>query len=512
MSPCVFDNLARLNLSSVEISDEEVTASLAAYVVSFAWIVVNYVFFRYWKNSYSRTKVRVGFFAFTFMFGLLLFSTGFMVPIIIGPENFPCWLIYVCNVMAVGLFHSTNYARDSTFMLLTGLSFSTQKNGRISLEKIAKIKENEEQLNLLDFLTYKTGLMWYGLKYVFQPNSIRLKESEEDQIQILLSLKFLCSWKGSRVFTLLILLPYILLCIIICLSIPAYRNGCSGCLADNPLNRYSTVVLSALLFAQSIMFGVKCRKLPDVWGVYFEETLTVSGMFLGFTGVVFICFSSIQSKYMFNILLGFGGGLAYFLTTGYQMILAMRYEKYIPHARHVVSGAPSPSTIPSKRSRTSIDSPEALSRNLLNGGVKKYVPSLTEVMNDPELTRRFEIHLAIEYADENLNFLRDAAEWRIAFNDVKKSSTVARAKKIINNYIKHGGLQQINISWKVSEQLLSGINGDPEEIREDFFDDARLEIAKLLEIGAVYRFKKSNQYADVLTGEIVVEAFGSSTD
>jgi len=568
-SLCALKGFVVANKSLTQISEGESAASLASFVIAVVWLLANFAYFRYWKNCYARTQVRVTPFLGTYLFADLLFLTGWHLPIapgIIG--NYPCWLMYGFVAMSIGCFNAANFTRNTAFMLMTSLSYATQSNGRIPLEDIAKVEEAQEALQGWGRIKENARLIWFGLRFVFIPNGIRGKKSRAEHITTLVALRFVSSRKGALLFTVACLLPYLVLVVVVCLVYPPFRAGCVGCIPDNGPTVVMVVILGVLLLSLAMVFNYKCSSLPDVWGVFLEESLSASGVGGAFLGFILISFTGIENRYYFNILIAVALMIGFSTTTTFQIYLASKSEKKInPESKNggAIVGSPNVNAnrktlhngtplnkTPQKKEKpkrssqvdhesgnqdqdpaaatvgkTSSNSsqhegPRGSSLNV-NGPVtsssadvlstvrtivydfRSQVPHLHEILSTPHLVEAFQVHCLREFCDENLNFLQNASDWKATFSDIARTASTARAKKIVNTFIRDGGLQQINLPFSQAQVLIKKVESGAQFDHTDF-DDARFEIARLLENGSVARFLVSPQYRNILSGAVVVNA------
>ena len=383
-------------------------------------------------------------------------------------------------------------------MLMTRLAIATYDFGRIPVDETAEAEERQHNLSLLTRTREEFSLIWFALTFFFKPSAIHIKMTKADQVQTLLTLRFITNIKGSVMFASACLLPVVVLVIVVCLLVPPFAHGCTGCATNNLATAITIACLGSLGLLNAVVFTVKCRAFPDAWGVFQEGRLSARGVVVALLGFLLLCFLQVPYQYLFTIMMGFGFTFGLTVVTGYQVYLASKNETatYINHRRHQVSSKNKSSVVESG-SNPNGPSPSPV-QDL------KY-QKLNDVLCSPALTRAFEYHLSTEFGGENLCFLQDVYDWMATYDDIPRTAAAARARKLINTYISDRGFYQINISSEMAKPLLELVNVDPESIRRDSFDPVRNEIAGLLEAGAVPRFLSSREYSSLISGDVVVQ-------
>jgi hypothetical protein len=522
MSICNTSDLVIQGLSeNVTFEEQVVAAVMVALVVVI--MTANLLVFVYFKRNYARSRVRITIFIITYYFAVLSNAFGYALPVALGFSNFPCWVQFFLSAATLSLFNAANFTRNSAFMLMTKLSMATYEFGRIPLDETNRMEEELASLNSVQRFLKNVHHIWFGLRYIFVPNGVRHTPNRQDHIRTLVCLRFITSHKGAFMFSLLCAFPYIILTVIVCLTVPAFAANCTGCAPDNDYTSFTIVSFGGALLLNAVFFVTKCRSLPDVWGVFAEGRLSARGIILGYIGFLLTAFTRVPYKYMFVILTSFGFCLGFFFASSYQILIAQSRE-----ATKVNSINGRPTQAPrskSKRTRGSVGSDGTTTpngskvesmvenANALVSPVSdlKMFTRLNEILSSPELLRAFEYHLSTEFGSENLCFLQDVHEWRLAFRDVARTASLARARKICGTYISDKGLNQVNLPDDMREELVQKVNANTEDastlansITIDIFDRARTEIANLLEKGAVMRFSKTQSYASFIGGTLVV--------
>jgi hypothetical protein len=481
---------------------------LFQFITVVVWVLVCFTIFVSCKQRYSRTRVRMTTFVASYAVGILLYSFTFLLSLVIGITNIRCWM-YICSqILFLGFFMVGSFTRNSTFMLMTRLSFATYQFGRIPLQITADAEQKLAEMSLASWFCESLSLLWFGLKFVFQPSSVKSSITEENHLRTLLTLRFITSTKGSIFYAFVILFPSIVLAVIICLTVPPLRVGCTGCAPENYVATYSVVGWGTALFVNAVFFVIRCRKLPDVWQVFQEGRLISSrGGFPAFASMSIMLWSQLPYRYYFSLISTFAFCLMFYFATVHQIIAARNlelstqanFDSHVPlkHLELMEHYGSQIDLVSSSNMQTPIDDIKGLHH-------------LREILQHSELSRAFQYYLSTEFSYENLCFLQDTSAWRKSYNDVAKNALGSRAKKLINTYISDRGLYQLNISCDMSQKLLhlsNSISIDPDFIVSiDSFDEARVEVGTLLERGAVTRFMKTPEYAAITTGEAVVNA------
>jgi hypothetical protein len=139
--------------------------------------------------------------------------------------------------------------------------------------------------------------------------------------------------------------------------------------------------------------------------------------------------------------------------------------------------------------------------------IKLYAAVLFETTSNAAMLRAFEYQLSLELGGESLFFLTDTSEWKASYSDMTTTAATARAKKLAQTYIKMNGVYQVNISHSMATRLLHELSHNP-EVPFTLFDEARVEIAGLLEYGAVKRFVKSPEHRVLVSEGMVAQIMG----
>lgn len=105
------------------------------------------------------------------------------------------------------------------------------------------------------------------------------------------------------------------------------------------------------------------------------------------------------------------------------------------------------------------------------------------LVKHPELKPLFVDFAAKQYVSENFTFLEEVSKYRDLFYDKNEVWRSKTAKTITDNYIREGGLRQVNISGEMASSIL-----DAPKPTIRLFDEAVAEIENLLELGPWFTF------------------------
>ena len=87
--------------------------------------------------------------------------------------------------------------------------------------------------------------------------------------------------------------------------------------------------------------------------------------------------------------------------------------------------------------------------------------------------------------------LEATGQWRTTFFEAVPTARLARARKIIALYCRADSALEINVPHATRQGIqidLARAERDPTTIRREMFDEARQEVARVLELGSVGRF------------------------
>jgi hypothetical protein len=132
-------------------------------------------------------------------------------------------------------------------------------------------------------------------------------------------------------------------------------------------------------------------------------------------------------------------------------------------------------------------------------------------MGTPALSTAFEKHLRHEFSVESLFFLRDVQAWKATYFDIGQTARVARARRMLHQYIKSAGTYAINIDFKLQSEIFAALPDDAADVHREFLDSAAEEIRKLLLRGSVVRFLKSDAFEELAAATSMPESGHASS-
>ena len=165
------------------------------------------------------------------------------------------------------------------------------------------------------------------------------------------------------------------------------------------------------------------------------------------------------------------------------------------HDNDAPAAAPPSPALPSTMSSQNLTS-------LIRAGLNVTGRNLDAVLVDTELRERFDKYVQSEFASETLAFLDAVATYRKSYFDVGPTARLARAKRIAQVYLEPGALQQVNVAAatvrKVKRALADATAHPTQSVSRDVFDEARMEIARILEDGPLTRFRRTKEFKDLV--------------
>ena len=241
----------------------------------------------------------------------------------------------------------------------------------------------------------------------------------------------------------------------------------------------------------SIIFSIQgVEKFPDPWGFFREEFGAVLFISFAFISFLVLAWTSFDGHYFLAVPLCVGLTLQFSFVTLGQLYLGSKDKggRLVKpritsrfHNRLVAGGANKVDHQPSSHDMSSTQRVSPVY------DFREQVPQLDDILVSAASAAAFEQKVQEEYAGENLSFLQDVHVWRSSFGMATDEMNTSRARKLLKTY-GEGGLLQINISQVQHERLFKNVNES--RVGREAFDEARLEVAKMLEIGAVIRFRE----------------------
>lgn len=513
MSECDSDPFVLKGRATV-LTEAEWTTMLVTFIVVVSWVTFHLAVFLALKGNYARTKLRVAVYSVIYYMGIMSFTVGFVLPYVVGWDRYPCWLTYFLTCSCLAFFNATNFTRGTTFMLMTKLSYATFRHGRISIDITNEAEEKLAALGWFRRLREEFSWIRFGFGFLYRADLVQKTDDKDEHLKTLLALKFITSIRGSLMFASFIMLPWFLLLIIVCISVPTYRNNCYGCAPDHDPLVYTIISLGAFVVGFAAVFAAHCRGLTDVWGVFRESRLSAVGVVTSSIGFMIMCLGTFQGRYFFVIVAAMSWSIGFSLTTSFQVFLGSRQRGSQVRGTKITSspgskrGRGANAKTGNKASQAESSVHDSILASFVGSPCAdlKGCSKLNEILADNEIRRTFEFHLSEEFGLENLSFLLDTQEWRMSFHDVSRSAALSRARKIFSTYVSNDGLYQINIAGHMSKELSNALAAGEDRLTATIFDKARTEIARLLEVGAVSRFITTPAYVSATSAKAVMSA------
>lgn len=112
--------------------------------------------------------------------------------------------------------------------------------------------------------------------------------------------------------------------------------------------------------------------------------------------------------------------------------------------------------------------------------------TLSKILANAELLRRFQEHLIGELGIESLLYLQDIAMWKEDFAGLNENTRRVRAKRLVRLYVRPNSRYEININHEMRQALMKLVlspANEHEQIPRELFDDSVAELHQLLERG-----------------------------
>jgi len=306
------------------------------------------------------------------------------------------------------------------------------------------------------------------------------------------SLKFLRSFWGHFLLFLVLFLPFLIFVIIL----TAIAGNVNECIVCTKMLEVSSifVIASAFPICLILVFVLfRIRNLVDPWGLKREVlliTLTASLMLALFVLDSFITLPS-DSIYNNSILVTFSGVLMTFVQTLWPVIVGYLIKGEQDHrVRQPVLKAyrsrASAHSVPSSfKGMPGVAEPKLQSDDLLHPSL--FAGSILANAN-------FESYLATELNLEYLMFIKDCGKWKDLYIHIPEEASVARARRIYNQYVDPWGIYAIEFSSNIISNMANKLGRSLKRTNRvqcvgvDVFDEAVQFVKNLIESGAWSRF------------------------
>ena len=125
---------------------------------------------------------------------------------------------------------------------------------------------------------------------------------------------------------------------------------------------------------------------------------------------------------------------------------------------------------------------------------------LRSVLNHSFAKSVFFDFLAQQHGQENILFFDEANDFINGFNYAKDNLLREKNKKkalsIIGTYLTHGASNEVNVSNVMYKKVKERV--DANDITHDMFEEAKMEIFKILETDCFPRFKNSDLFSSIM--------------
>lgn len=459
-----------LNQSLVYMTPEQVQFTRGYY---FFGIALNLLCLLVWvveKRKYERTQVRPTLF-------LLLSIISSISEMSCGPLNtitpyqYPCW---VGVILLALLIPSAAVSLIGRHMLYSFLTRFSQAAGKLH----DNINEQDSTSSTRSQSDHGQRIYHYWRKVRDVAALVIFSNREAQSEEELENLKFLSSRLGTFLITLVFALPILMGSVVIIVTDPVLMK-CTNCQYSSPARAFIAISL-VLCIVVGMIFWFISRKIKahDRWGLKNEAAATFLCYCIAILGFFMASFSDDYaerplSPYTHNFLMTIGVWLVVIEQSIVQIFIA-RHEQ-----RKISKLVPRP----------------LMKRSESNPSMNR-MDELDEILLDKDLCAEFEQHLTEEFGIESLHFLRQCEQWQRTYFDVSPSTRLSRARKICKTYIQSDGLYAVNVSWRVNERIIAKVNRiEAEDCPREVFDEAVLEIHKMLLSGAVLRFRISREHS-----------------
>jgi len=298
------------------------------------------------------------------------------------------------------------------------------------------------------------------------------------------AIKFLIGPRGVFLLFALLMVPFLIIFIVLLATSPVYYEGCTGCFSHSSHDLdYAQIGIGLYIFVFGVFVGVTVRNRKDPFGILRECLISMAWGLLAVIGTILSLVVPLPASNVitFNFMIQASITMMVFTQTLMQ-VLRGAYEERVKRKQRSQRRTASTSQLLGKLRPSKHKRPVS--------GTKL----LDTIMDNPELLELFEQHVAAEFGMESVLFLKDSAQWIRTYYDVAPAARLARARKLYNMYIDVSGVFSVNIPSTCSSALNRALQGS--RVEQTVFDEARLEVASLLERGAVARFMNSKAYKE----------------
>jgi hypothetical protein len=372
--------------------------------------------------------------------------------------------------------------------MLTRFSQIVFRYGRVLMDSPEEEDKNIQWTTWAK-VKWAMGTMWYLIKSLTRPESVALEVDASSKVQTLEQLKFITSRAGILSLLATTITPWWSIAFLIVFLDPV-STVCYGCHRDG-IQTAIIIAESVIMVAMTLVLTIRVRKLPDEWGMFMEGRLSLRSVMVSFIGLILVGFETTNppnSYWDYQIILSLGLDAAFFCVSGLQVILGW-WTRDVGDMkamnRKTVGLGGNRKTVAAKSDNSGL---EGNIGSLVDVTVAR---GLAQIVGDPDMLNEFERHLADEFSNEGISFLRAIGEWRSNFREVTSSTRAARARRIYRTYIHHSGILVVNLPATIKNEITRIMEGSNDDlVTITLFDAAKREVSRLLERDAVPRFRR----------------------
>lgn len=349
----------------------------------------------------------------------------------------------------------------------------TRMSQRVAIPSLGQKQESETSLNS-SIASNKDVMLTFKDKE-------RNKEMNSRQLLIL---KYITSPKAQIISFVLALIPLIIVIISNFMVIPAFTPSanCHGVSGLNA-NTVVLVIYGAVAIGFSIYAGYLVRKFKDPFGIATETRLMAQ-----YGGIVVLLFFIIKAAYPnvpryinFEYFVSVGENMMLYAVAGYQIYLAV-VERYGLFSFKALGSLLFESVNPPANiSLNKVMSEKAHHGNFDPATKDGFAnPEFMKTINDPKAIEEFEKFLVGELSAENLRMFVECRRWESKFFDMTDSQRRARAKKIIELFVEIGSLFEVNLPYKLRDEIVAKNEDKNVPLTADLFAKSQLEMLGIL--------------------------------
>jgi hypothetical protein len=457
-----------------EYPGERASAGLAMYVFQTVAVLVLGASFHLLKPHFERLFMRSSTIANMLVGGAVLHANVEPLSMFVAT---PCWLLALLHLMICPVFGAAVISRICVFYFLHRFALATEKGGLDAIDR------DQEHVHISKMKAVLTGTVMVLLHKDLIDDANTQK--------FVLVMRYLISYRGPLLILLIALVPSTIMTAALFANDPIFYLGCVGCKKQSRTVEGFIVAQGMSIVLAGFYLCWRVRKIPDPWGLLSEVYFGLAWGVIAILGVLLQGFAPALVDVVFDYWMLISVGLwgVVFNSTALQIIIAFAQDGY------VVVGGRASATVASEHGTDKHAKPKGPMDQL----------SLGQILADAELLGEFEKHLVAEYAIESLLFYRDNLNWTADWNDVEPSLALSRARRIIKVFVRHDGVHAVNLSNRVCVlvALARWLTPPPArscrdlidradaggKLPHDFFAEAQDEVRKLLEVGAVNRFR-----------------------